>query len=595
MPDRKPEPRQRKTPELRLRKRMGAALMLSLVWALVWALIPTQASAQEEQIPGGSFQDDNTSVHEADIEALAAAGITKGCNPPANDWFCPQRSISRGEMAAFLARTLELAPADHDVFRDDDGSLFEDDIERLAAAGVTKGCNPPDNDRFCPDDPVTRGQMAAFLVRAYDYPAAPPGRFVDTAGSVFQSDIERLASAGVTKGCNPPDNDRFCPDQPVTRAQMASFLVRAEGLTPITVPDGVSIGFEPFVSGLGAPIHLTAPEGDDRVFVVERPGRIRVVTGGVLAPTPFLDIQGRVDDSGGEMGLLSLAFHPDFATNGRFFVAYSGPLQAGGAGHHTEYVSEFQVSSDPDVASTSERIVLAVDQPAANHNGGHLLFGPDGLLYVALGDGGGGGDRFGNGQDAATLLGSILRLDVDGAEPYAIPPDNPFVGLPGADEVWAIGLRNPWRIWFDRGLLYVADVGQDRREEVSVVPAEQGGSNFGWNVQEGSACFAPSSGCDPSGKVQPLIELSHDSGACSITGGVVPQSTSIPQMRGRYLFADLCLGQIEMILTDGAEVVERSTVPVGTHRGIWSFGTDAAGNAYAVLGGSGSVWKFVPI
>ncbi len=178
----------------------------------------------------GSFWDDDGSVFETDIEWLAAAGVTKGCNPPTNDRFCPDDPVTRGQMAAFLVRALGLSPpSGTNTFGDDDGSTFEADIEALAAAGITRGCNPPANDRFCPDDPVTRGQMAAFLVRAYGYPAAPATGFTDTAGSPFVADIDRLAAAGVTKGCNPPANDRFCPDDPVTRGQMAAFLHRAGG------------------------------------------------------------------------------------------------------------------------------------------------------------------------------------------------------------------------------------------------------------------------------------------------------------------------------------------------------------------------------
>lgn len=562
------------------------------VFVLVLGL-PGVGSAQVSELgPGGTFQDDNSSVHEADIEALAAAGITRGCNPPVRDHFCPDLPVTRAEMAAFLVRALGLEPSSTDAFADDDDSIFEDDIDALAAAGITTGCG---SESYCPSDAIDRGEMAAFLNRGYELEPGATPQFVDVAGSVFAGDIAALAASDITLGCNPPANDKFCPTDPVTRAQMASFLVRAEGLAPIPAPDPVSLKLMPFVTGLASPVHIAAPAGDDRLFVVEKAGRIRIVENDKLAAKPFLDISSVVNDRSGEMGLLSMAFHPDFAVNGRFFVAYSGAVQAGGSGHHTEYISEYRVSEDPSVALASGRVVLAVDQPRSNHNGGHVLFGPDGNLYIALGDGGGGGDPFENGQDRNTLLGSILRLDVDGAEPYEVPPDNPFVGREGADEIWAIGLRNPWRIWFDEDLLYVADVGQESREEVSVVPSSIGGLNFGWDVQEGSACHEPRTGCDTSGTVQPLVELSHGSGACSITGGVVYRGTRIPQLRGRYIFADLCIGHVEAIVTNGSKVIERTNLrsQIGSHPGIWSFGVDGMGEVYLAFGGSGTVQKFV--
>ncbi len=209
---------------------------MALVVALVASIVLMSPSWAAE--PGGTFVDDDGNVHEGMIEAVAAAGITRGCNPPANDRYCPSDVVTRGQMAAFLVRALGLpASSGSDSFGDDDGTVFEDDIEALAEAGVTRGCDPPQNTRFCPDDPVSRGQMAAFLVRAYAYPPATGDLFGDDDDSVFENDIERLAVAGVTLGCNPPDNDRFCPDDPVRRDQMASFLGRAEGLAPVVVPE----------------------------------------------------------------------------------------------------------------------------------------------------------------------------------------------------------------------------------------------------------------------------------------------------------------------------------------------------------------------
>jgi hypothetical protein len=215
----------------RRRDRMGSLLAATAVIVLLGA-----GTAVAVLPPGGSFTDDDGNIHEAAIEAIAADGITRGCNPPVNDHYCPAMTVTRGQMAAFLVRALDLTVVDPDVeFVDDDTSLFEADIEKLATAGITRGCNPPDNDRYCPNDLVTRGQMAAFLVRAFHYTDAGTGDlFVDDDTSYFEGDIDRLATAGVTKGCNPPDNDRYCPDDPVRRDQMASFLTRALGLTPIT-------------------------------------------------------------------------------------------------------------------------------------------------------------------------------------------------------------------------------------------------------------------------------------------------------------------------------------------------------------------------
>jgi hypothetical protein len=216
--------------------------------------------------PGGTFTDDNGNVHEANIEAIAAEGITRGCNPPVNDRYCPSNSVTRGQMAAFLVRALNLTDRLEDPFTDDDGNVFEADIERLAAAGITRGCNPPENDRFCPEQAVTRGQMAAFLVRAMGYADDGGGDlFVDDDGSVFETDIDRLGVAGVTRGCNPPDNDEFCPSAPVLRDQMASFLTRALGLTPITPPPPTTTtsgGTTPPLPPVGPPATFTAC-GDD--------------------------------------------------------------------------------------------------------------------------------------------------------------------------------------------------------------------------------------------------------------------------------------------------------------------------------------------
>ncbi len=233
------------------------------------------------------------------------------------------------------------------------------------------------------------------------------------------------------------------------------------------------------------PVYVAAPTGDDRLFVVEQAGRIRIVRNGVLLETPFLDISSRVSN-GNERGLFSVAFHPQFSNNGLLFVNFTDP-------QGNTRIERFRASPDPDLADPASALaILSIDQPYANHNGGHILFGPSGELFVGMGDGGSGGDPLGNGQNRQTLLGAILRLDVDGEEPYAIPADNPWADHDRfRPEIWAWGVRNPWRLAFDpsEGLLYVADVGQNRREEVNVVPADEGGLNFGWNIMEGTNCF----------------------------------------------------------------------------------------------------------
>ncbi len=334
------------------------------------------------------------------------------------------------------------------------------------------------------------------------------------------------------------------------------------------------------------PVHLAAPAGDARIFVVEQGGTIRILRSGDLLPVPFLDIGDRIS-SGGERGLLSLAFHPRFDDNGVFFINFTD------AAGDTR-VERWTVGPDPDVAdAASARLVLAVDQPFANHNGGHLRFGPDGFLYVGMGDGGSGGDPGGNGQNRETLLGAILRLDVDAGDPYAIPPGNPFAGHPSfRPEIWAWGVRNPWRIAFDApsGLLYVADVGQNRREEIDVVPADAGGLNFGWNIMEGSDCYGAAD-CDRTDLVLPVAEYDHSIG-CSVTGGEVYRGTGIPAIRGLYFYADYCSGWLRSFRFDGATAVEHAEWDVGRLGNVVSFGTDGAGELYIVS--RDGVFRFDP-
>jgi glucose/arabinose dehydrogenase len=338
-------------------------------------------------------------------------------------------------------------------------------------------------------------------------------------------------------------------------------------------------------SGVSSPVHLTAPEGDPRLFIVEQQGRIRIVQDGILLPTPFLDIRDSVV-SGGERGLLSLAFHPQYESNGYFYVNYTGL-------DNNTRIKRYQVSTDPALADpTSGFLVLTVAQPVyTNHKGGHLLFGPDGKLYIPTGDGGGGGDPDENGQNTATLLGKLLRIDVDQGDPYTIPPDNPFAGSSTArPEIWALGLRNPWRIAFDgpTGLLYVADVGQVSWEEVNVQPAGAAPLNYGWDVMEGRHCFEPPA-CDMTNLVLPAVEYSHGDG-CSITGGFVYRGTALPDLVGHYLYADYCQGWIRSFRYAGGGATDhRSLYPPGSAL-ISSFGLDGTGEIY-VTAHEGRVYR----
>jgi len=356
-------------------------------------------------------------------------------------------------------------------------------------------------------------------------------------------------------------------------------------------PPSVGLAVEVVAQGLEEPVFLTAPEGDPRLFVVELPGRIRVIEDGTLLPTPFLDITDEVRSAGGEQGLFSVAFHPDYDTNGFFYVNYTAEDTGGGT-----RVERYTVSADPGAADAlSAKTILSVAQPFTNHNGGLVTFGPDGMLWVGMGDGGSGGDPQGNGQDPTTLLGALLRLDVDGGDPYAAPPGNPYVGDPGgADEVWAIGLRNPWRFAFDPAeeLLYVADVGQSDLEEVSVVSASQPGLNFGWNVMEGDRCFEPAEGCDTDGLVLPAVTYPNAEEGCSITGGYVYRGSAIPDLRGHYFYSDFCAGFLRSFRFTGSGPTEEEEWDVGDLGNVLSFGRDSEGELY-VLSGNGVVGRIV--
>jgi glucose/arabinose dehydrogenase len=356
----------------------------------------------------------------------------------------------------------------------------------------------------------------------------------------------------------------------------------------------VPLSLHVVATGLDFPVDLAVPPGDSRLFIVEKGGRIRIIKNGVLGPT-FLDLGGRVS-TGGEQGLLGLAFDPAYATNGRFVVNYTDV-------NGDTRISAFRVSADPDVADpATESVLLPVDQPFDNHNGGQLAFGPDGDLYIGLGDGGSGGDPNGNGQSVATLLGKLLRVNLNGAAPYAVPSDNPFAAAAGAatrGEIWSWGLRNPWRFSFDRatGDLYVGDVGQGAHEEIDVSPAATGagrGVNFGWNRMEGTHCYPPdpADACDRTGLTGPVLDYDHPDG-CSVTGGYVYRGSAIPAIEGTYFYSDYCGGWVRSFrFSSGGATDQREWPALRPGGSVTSFGQDASGELY-LLTAEGGVYQIV--
>lgn len=359
---------------------------------------------------------------------------------------------------------------------------------------------------------------------------------------------------------------------------------------PPPPPGPASVRLVEVARDVGFPLFVTSPPGDqNRIFIVDKGGRIRIVKNGSLLPQPFLDIANKVS-GGDEQGLLGLAFHPNFASNGRFIVNYTDP-----AGNTK--VAVYRVSGNPDLADpASEQLILSIDQPFGNHNGGMVVFGPDGQLYIGTGDGGSGGDPQGNGQNKNALLGKILRVTVNDNGQLSVPADNPFVGQPGArGEVWSYGLRNPWRFSFDRqnGNLYIADVGQNNREEIDVATqADQFGKsvNYGWNVMEGSGCY--DSACNPAAFTLPVLDYTHANG-CSITGGYVYRGSAVPALQGLYFYADYCRGWIRSFrLASGSATEQKEWTELATGGLVTSFGEDARGELYVMT--TAVVYRIAP-
>jgi glucose/arabinose dehydrogenase len=369
----------------------------------------------------------------------------------------------------------------------------------------------------------------------------------------------------------------------VTGGPVAPTARAATG--PVTAPIKLALR----ASGLSKPVFVAAPnDGSHRLFIVEQTGRIRILANGGVLPTPFFDISGAVSSSG-EQGLLGLAFHPSFATNRKFYVNYTN--LAGDS-----VVSEYQASAtDANVADRSTgRYLFKVDQPYANHNGGMLAFGPDGYLYIGFGDGGGAGDPGNRAQNLSSLLGKVLRIDINGTSGtlnYRIPPTNPYATTTGRDEIWQRGLRNPWRFSFDRanGNLWIADVGQSKWEEVDrAVRTSTGagrGLNWGWRVMEGNSCYNPPTGCSTTGKTLPLSVYGHANGRCAVTGGYVYRGSAIPALVGAYVFGDYCSGEV-FALDAAAPRPATAYRKILTGLLLSSFGEDWAGELYVCdLGG----------
>lgn len=375
-----------------------------------------------------------------------------------------------------------------------------------------------------------------------------------------------LAACGSGSG-----NDSAAPPPPKTQVEVSLASVATGFTNPVDIEN--------------------AADGSNRLFVVEQAGTIRIIQNGNVVPTPFLDITSKVT-SGGETGLLGLTFHPNFSSNPRFYLNYtrtnSGQLQT--------VIAEYKVNTgNANLADAStEGILLTVNQPFPNHKAGQLAFGSDGYLYFGLGDGGSGGDPNGNGQNLQALLGKMLRIDVDhtaGAKPYAIPADNPFANGGGLPEIWAYGLRNPWRFSFDSptGRLFVADVGQDAYEEIDIITK---GANYGWNVMEGSHCYNPPTGCNMAGLTLPIFDYSHSDGV-TVIGGFVYRGTLLTGLQTAYIFGDFSNGKIWMLQESSGTWTRTQLVLSG--RAISSFGRDEAGELYVADYTAGTILELRPL
>jgi glucose/arabinose dehydrogenase len=426
--------------------------------------------------------------------------------------------------------------------------------------------------------------LSALLAQcARALPAAPPPR----APAVKSTAVTTVAAK--TRTPRAATATVAATQIPATRTPVAS-ATPAPSVTPEFAPSPSASGATPkltkFVDGLTNPTYLThAGDGSGLIYVLEQPGRIRVIRAGVLLDKPFLDLEKGVGSSGNEQGLLGLAFAPDFKTSARFFVNYTD--QAGDTIVAGFFAAPDHLSAD----AGSEWRVLKIDQPYGNHNGGDIKFGPDGMLYIGMGDGGSAGDPENRAQNPESMLGKMLRIDVaqsSAADPYAIPPGNPAFGEESLPELWSIGLRNPWRFSFDRatGALFIADVGQNKIEEINQQPRGRAGDNYGWKLREGTQSY---SGENADYLIKPIAEYEHGDDGCSVTGGYVYRGALLAAMQGTYLYGDYCSGKIWQLRQNGARWDNRELFD--TDHQITSFGEDEAGELY-VLARDGAVYRF---
>lgn len=441
--------------------------------------------------------------------------------------------------------------------------------------------------------PVTTGSLA---VSASGLPVGVNAVLRVTGPSNYQQDLTQsqtlntLAPGSYTITASPVTNAGLTY-QPTPATQAAVVSAGATASASVSYASGpLTVGLSLVATNLDNPTSLTAPAGEARLFVTERPGRVRIVDNGSTRDQPYLDIGARISTAG-EGGLLSLAFDPQFARNGYFYVYYTD-LQ------RNIVVERFSAGATPTAANpTSGLVLLRIPHPTyQNHYGGQLAFGPDGYLYLGTGDGGGAGDPQGNARNLASLLGKLLRIDVANAtiaQPYAIPAGNPYRDMAGSrPEIWASGLRNPWRFSFDGSQLYLSDVGQDRREEVNIATATQAGLDYGWNLMEGTLCYGASS-CDRSGLTLPAFEYEHgadNANGCSITGGFVYRGRALPELAGRYFYSDFCGGYLKSFLAGGGGISEQRDWNIGDIGRVVSFGQDAEGELYILTSG-GAIHK----
>lgn len=344
------------------------------------------------------------------------------------------------------------------------------------------------------------------------------------------------------------------------------------------------VGLVPFATGFSSPVEITHPVNDARLFVVQQGGRIRILNPtGVINTTAFLTLTTSTISTGGERGLLGLAFHPNYATNGFFYVNYTNT-----AGNTV--IARYSVSANPDIATPTGTVLLTITQPYSNHNGGSLKFGPDGYLYIGMGDGGSAEDPQNRAQNINENLGKMLRIDVDSASPYGIPPTNPYVGIDGNDEIWAVGVRNPWKFSFDieTGDLWIADVGQYQIEEINKIATPLPNNlNFGWKCYEGNSVFSTCT--SPTTYTFPIAQYTHSGGACSITGGYVYRGSLFPNFVGNYFFADYCSNKVGRVGSNG--IITWTTAFAGAN--ITTFGQDINGEIYVAGGSNGVIYKAV--